>query len=262
MKDVNLENIKRFDGYSALYNSARPTPPEIITNIAVKYLGRAPRLVADIGSGTGLSALIWKDIAEEIIGIEPNDDMRGEAQKNIAQANISFRKGFSNDTGLPAESADIAAVSQAFHWFDIDSTLVEMHRILKCGGVLAVFDCDECPAFDWQVEKAYNELHKKCHEVCFKEEKHAVQNNKSLHLSRFNEFGRFSFTKEVVCHSIVKYDAERIKGFALSKGAMQTALKLSDDIKREVDAFCALVDERCAGEFDVVFSYRLRLAIK
>jgi len=259
---VNLENIERFSGYAELYNTSRPTPPKIITDIAVKYLGREPEIVVDLGSGTGISALIWQDLAKTIIGIEPNDDMRSEAEKNIATENIAFRKGVSNDTALSANYADIVAVSQAFHWFDIDSTLAEVYRILKDGGVFAVFDCDWPPAVDWRVEKAFNELHKKCDEVCFKQEKHAVRGDKSSYIKRFNDFGKFSFVREVVCHSVEKCDAERMKGIALTQGAMQTAIKLSDEIKRDVDAFCKLVDERCKGEFDIVFSYRLRIAIK
>jgi len=259
---VNLENIERFNGYAELYNTSRPTPPKIITDVIVKYLGRNPEIVVDLGSGTGLSALIWKDIAEKIIGIEPNDDMRSEAEKNITADNITFRKGVSNDTGLPAEYADITAVSQAFHWFDINSTLTEVYRILKDGGVFAVFDCDWPPSVDWRVEKAFNELHKMSHEVCSKQEKRAEQHDKSLHIHKFNEFGKFSFVREVVCHSVEKCDAERMKGIALSQGAIQTAMKLSDEIERDVDAFCELVDERCKGEFDIVFSYRLRIAIK
>ncbi|MCL1823302.1 MAG: class I SAM-dependent methyltransferase [Oscillospiraceae bacterium] len=259
---VNQENIKRFDGYSGLYNTSRPTPPEIITKAILKYLGKTPEIMVDIGSGTGLSTLIWKDIVKTIIGIEPNDDMKNEAEKNISAGNITFQKGVSNDTGLPDETADIITVSQAFHWFDIDSTLNEVFRVLKDGGVFAVFDCDWPPTVDWQVEKGFIELHKKCDQVNFKQETHAKRSDKTSTIKRFNEFGKFKFVKEIVCHSIETCNAERMKGIALSQGAMQTAMKVSKDIKADIDAFCALVDERCKGEFDIIFSYRLRLGIK
>ena len=259
---VNQENINRWNGFADVYNNARPTPPEVITKTIGMYLGGVPDTVIDLGSGTGLSAQIWKDIAKTVIGIEPNDDMRAEAEKNVKYANISFRKGVSNDTKLPADYADVVTVSQAFHWFDIDSTLTEVYRILKEGGVFAVFDCDWPPAVDWQVEAAYDELRHKCNVIADAVEKPAVKNDKGSYIKRFNEFGKFRFVKEIVCHSVEKSTAERIKGIALSQGGIQTAMKTDSSAIDYVNTFCELVDERCKGEFNIVFSYRLRIGVK
>ncbi|GJM69351.1 hypothetical protein HMSSN036_15670 [Paenibacillus macerans] len=49
------------------------------------YLGRAPEYVADVGCGTGLSTMIWLKHAERVIGIEPNDDMRGVALSRLRE---------------------------------------------------------------------------------------------------------------------------------------------------------------------------------
>jgi predicted O-methyltransferase YrrM len=42
-----------------------------------------PRLVVDLGSGTGLSTVLWGERAERVIGIEPNADMRNEAARKV-----------------------------------------------------------------------------------------------------------------------------------------------------------------------------------
>jgi hypothetical protein len=39
-------------------------------------------------------------------------------------------------------------------------------------------------------------------------------------------------------------------------------MKIDTTIIDDVNAFCDLVDEKCKGEFDIVFSYRVRIAIK
>jgi len=255
-------NIDRFSGFAGLYHSSRPVPPQIITKIIGAYLPSNPQTVVDIGSGTGLSAMMWQNLSPRVIGIEPNDDMRAVAESNARAGSIVFQKGFSNRTGLPSDSADVVTVSQAFHWMDIHSTLDEVYRILKAHGVFAVFDCDWPPAVDWVVEKAFKSLHQKCDRVAAAKEEPAIQNDKSAYVQRFNEYGKFRFVKEVTCHSAENCTPERMIGLALSQGSIQDALKIEPSVQSEIDAFCDTVKARCDAVFDIVFSYRLRLAIK
>ena len=259
-KQINQENIKRFSGFSDIYNTNRPIPPSVITEIITRYLGREPKTVVDIGSGTGLSTAIWRGRATQIIGIEPNDDMRKIAEQD--SGDITYIKGVSNETSLQSETADIVTVSQAFHWFDIGSTLTEIYRILRKDGVLAIFDCDWPPCIDWAVENAYNELRDKCEAICFSQEKHAVRSDKSSYPARLSEFGKFRFVKDIACHSTEKCTAERMLGIALSQGGIQSAMKVDDTVIKDIKNFAKLVQRRCQGEFEIIFSYRLRVAVK
>jgi len=253
-KPINQANIARFSGFTDVYNAARPMPPEVIKQSIMLY-APAPQVVVDIGSGTGLSTQIWQEVAPQIIGIEPNDDMRNAAQPGEG---IEYRAGYSNETGLPDDYADIVTISQAFHWMDIDSTLDEVYRILKPGGVLGVYDCDWPPAVHWQVEQAYKALQNKCYRV----ETGVTHNDKGSYLARFNEFGTFKFTREIVCHSVESCTPERMIGIALSQGAIQDALKLGASVQNDIEEFCQVVHARCPAQFEIVFSYRLKLAIK
>jgi len=259
---ITQENIDRFSGFTGLYNASRPTPPQIITKAILTYLPESPQLVVDIGSGTGLSTMIWRDIAPRVIGIEPNDDMRKAAVETHGCASpaksIVFQKGYSNQTGLPDACADVVTISQAFHWMDIPSTLDEVWRILKPGGVFAVYDCDWPPCVDWMVEQAQDALVCKCNAV----KPPASKNDKDAHLRRLGEYGRFRFVREVVCHSVEPCTPERMIGIAASQGSVQGALKIDPSVQEDIDAFCAVVRERCPAAFDILFSYRLRLAIK
>jgi len=141
---------------------------------------------------------------------------------------------------------------------DIPSTLDEVWRILKPGGVLAAYDFDWVPCVDWVVEQAYSALRGRCNAA----KPPASYNDKSEHLRRLKEYGKFRYVKEVVCHSVEPCTPERMIGIALSQGGVQGALKMEPSLQRDIDAFCAVVRERCPADFEIVFSYRVRLAMK
>jgi SAM-dependent methyltransferase len=99
-------------------------------------------LIADIGSGTGLSADPFLQAGYSVIGIEPNEPMRAEGERYLKQyPQFTCRAGTATDTGLSDHSVDFAFAAQAFHWFDIEATRTEIQRILKPPGwFLAVWN--------------------------------------------------------------------------------------------------------------------------
>ena len=157
-------NASRFLGFAGLYENVRPSVPAAACGILVDYFGKKPSTTVDLGCGTGLSTIVWKDKSERIIGIEPSDDMLATARHKEAE-NISFIQAFSDHTTLPEDTADIVVCSQSFHWMEPQSTLAEVNRILKPGGVFATIDCDWPPVCDWRAESAYCELMSKVHHI-------------------------------------------------------------------------------------------------
>ena len=100
--------------------------------------------VVDLGSGTGLSSRWASEFARSVVGVEPNADMRSQAEKR-PMPNVAYRPGFSHDTGLGAASADVIVAVQAMHWMEPVSTLTEVARLLRPGGVFATVDADWPP---------------------------------------------------------------------------------------------------------------------
>src|SRR6266404_605516 len=78
-------NVERFTGFVDVYDAFRPRPPLALLDILTQ-LARAPRpaLVVDLGSGTGLSTAIWAARSAEVVGVEPSDDMRHQAEAHAA----------------------------------------------------------------------------------------------------------------------------------------------------------------------------------
>lgn len=132
---------ERFRGRVQAYARARPGYPSAL----VEYLQReagltAHHLVADIGAGTGLSSAPFVRLGNRVFAIEPNPQMRRAAGRWLGGfAGFVSLAGSAEATGLPNRSVDWVIAGQAFHWFRTDACLLELRRILRPGGRLALF---------------------------------------------------------------------------------------------------------------------------
>jgi SAM-dependent methyltransferase len=132
----------RFTGLADIYAKCRPDypPPAVDYILAVSRLGPASLLV-DVGCGTGISSRQFAARGVAVLGIEPNDDMRSQAERAEWSGNLAaprYQAGRAEDTGLPDASAGLVLAAQAFHWFEPEAALREFHRILQPGGWVAL----------------------------------------------------------------------------------------------------------------------------
>lgn len=260
------KNADRFTGFADTYEKARPRVPSYPVKIICRYLGKNPDTVVDLGCGTGLSTIAWENVCDNITGIEPSDDMLSVAMQKQSDK-VHFKKAFSDDTGLPENYADAVICSQSFHWMEPASTLKEVNRILKSGGVFAAIDCDWPPVTLWQAEKAYMSLYGKVREI----EKNSpevkdtfVRYSKDKHLKNITESGYFRYTREILFSNTEKCTAERFINIIFSQGSLQTILKKSPElIENDIEEFKNTINGIFTDtEFDIEFCYRMRVGIK
>jgi len=259
------KNADRFKGYATLYDNTRPACPEYILNVLVRYLGHRPQTVVDMGCGTGLSTLVWKNTADKIIGIEPSEDMINLAKAKQTE-NIEFVCAFSDNTGVYDGIADIITCSQSFHWMEPESTLREVRRLLKPGGVFAVYDCDWPPVCDAVVDAAYQELDDFVDEIEGSVPKYKdafIQYPKDKHLENIRKSGYFKYVREIVFANTENCNADRYYSLAISQGGTQAVLKRNPAlIEKKLAAFRQVVDEFFADKIlPIEFCYRMRLGV-
>ena len=116
------------------YERGRPGYPEAAVEFLAARLRLGPgRTVVDLAAGTGKFTRPLLATGAEVVAVEPVAEMRA-ALPAAARA----VDGTAEAIPLRPASADAVTVAQAFHWFDGDAALAEIHRVLRSGGTLAL----------------------------------------------------------------------------------------------------------------------------
>jgi len=126
----------RFSDRVENYVRYRPTYPEGVLAVLRQETGLSnAHAIADIGSGTGISAEHFLRNGNDVFGVEPNLAMRQAAESQL-QSQPKFHSviGTAEATTLPAQSVDYVVAAQAFHWFDQPRAKQEFSRILRSNG--------------------------------------------------------------------------------------------------------------------------------
>jgi SAM-dependent methyltransferase len=138
---ADLRSTERFSDRVADYVRYRPTYPAAM----LEWLRDAHGVtsswrVADVGAGTGISSKMFLDAGHAVVAVEPNAAMRAAAVEWL-HGYPQFRAvdGRADATTLDDDSVDLVSVAQAFHWFDPAATRREFHRILRPGGLAAIY---------------------------------------------------------------------------------------------------------------------------
>ena len=137
---MEADSVERFSNRVENYVKYRPTYPAAALGVFQRDIGlRQDSIVADIGSGTGISSKLFLENGNTVYGVEPNANMRAAASEYLKEFPRFYSiDGTSTATKLFDRSVDIVMAAQAFHWFEPEPTRAEFKRILKPGGWVAL----------------------------------------------------------------------------------------------------------------------------
>ncbi|HEY3738311.1 MAG TPA: class I SAM-dependent methyltransferase [Bryobacteraceae bacterium] len=128
----------RFSDRAELYGKYRPGYPAGVVEALQADAGlTSSSIVADIGSGTGISTRLLAPHVSLVYAVEPNAEMRAEAERD-EPANVVSVDGTAEETGLVGAAVDFVVAATAFHWFKKAETRREFRRILKPYGLVVL----------------------------------------------------------------------------------------------------------------------------
>lgn len=132
-------STKRFSDRVENYVKYRPGYPQQAIHFILNNGIGNNSVVCDVGSGTGIFSRLLVEHVHELIAVEPNDEMREYAEKDLGGfSNFKSVSATAENTTLENQSVDAIVAAQAFHWFNHEKCKTEFNRILKPGGIVVL----------------------------------------------------------------------------------------------------------------------------
>lgn len=127
--------MSHFSGLAEAYRKYRPHyPNELFAYVAGLVQEREHLL--DVGTGNGQAAV---KLAEYFKQVTATDISQQQIDQAIPAPNVRYYAAPADKSGLPDQSVDMVTVATAAHWFAHEAFYAEVRRVLRPGGVLAIW---------------------------------------------------------------------------------------------------------------------------
>ena len=124
-----------FSSVASRYADFRPHYPSVLFDYLATLVPRQS-LVWDCAAGSGQATIDLAARFEKVIATDGSAEQISSAPR---RTNVEYRVALAERSGLADQSVGLITVAQALHWFNHERFFAEVKRVLKPGGVLAVW---------------------------------------------------------------------------------------------------------------------------
>lgn len=238
MDDEQRRHARSFGSVADAYDRGRPSFP---AEAAAWLVGRDAATVLELGAGTGKLTEELVKLGHDVHATDPDPAMLAILQRRLPDVPTS--ESGAESIPLPDSSVDVVVAAQSFHWFDHDTALPEIARVLRPGGHLAV---------TWNVRDARIPWVRKLSRIIGSQEQQSNESVEPLVLSSlfgFVEETTFTFWQEINRHSVVDLVLSRSNVATLDAADREAkvgeVLAFYDDYGRGMDGMQLPYDCRC-----------------
>jgi ubiquinone/menaquinone biosynthesis C-methylase UbiE len=187
---------------------------------------RRSATILDVGCGTGIASYPFATNGFPVTGIDPSQTMLDAARQRLPNATLV--QGEAEALPFPNERFDVVISAQTFHWVDRARALAEAYRVLRKGGIVAIW---------WKHLMSTDPFNALRDEVFRELGKPPVRSGLT---GGFKEFYASQFTQQTlrVLPWRVSMKLEEILGYERSRCAVRQALG------EGVDEYYALLERR------------------
>lgn len=126
-----------FDGLATAYDRYRTGYSDTLYATLFGEGVDAGDRVLDLACGTGIVAATLAAYGCAVTGLDLSEPMLVQARSRVPHA--AFVRGSAEAMPFADDAFDAATCAQAFHWFDAPRALAELVRVVRPGGVVAIW---------------------------------------------------------------------------------------------------------------------------
>ncbi|MCB0792217.1 MAG: class I SAM-dependent methyltransferase [Flavobacteriales bacterium] len=124
-----------FSSVAASYAAYRPRYPQTLFTWLATLVEERERAL-DVGTGNGQAAVMLAPHFRKVIATDASAEQIAHARE---RAGVRYQVAAAHESGLPDASVDLVTAATAAHWFDHALFNAEVVRVLRPGGVLAIW---------------------------------------------------------------------------------------------------------------------------
>lgn len=215
MTELSHSDLKNlFSKQSSVYAKYRPTYPDSFFEYLAS-LTHSHDLAWDCATGNGQAAIKLGEFYHHVIATDLNENQLAHATPH---PHVDYRVMPAEKTELADASVDIITVAQAFHWFNQEEFMKEAKRVLKPGGVIALW-CYGLAQITPAVDKVLYHFYADLLDGYWEKERRFVDDNyQTIHFP-------FEELKPPAFETHTEWTLEHVLGYLGTWSAFQTYLK-------------------------------------